>query len=46
MYWVTAIQSAWLPDRRITFGCPVPTIGGLLDKYTEDFLEEAAKGTC
>jgi hypothetical protein len=43
-YWVVAIQSGWLPRRRITFGCPVPTIGGLLDEYTEAFLSESEKG--
>jgi hypothetical protein len=39
-YWPVAIQSGWLPKRRITFGCPVPTIGALLDEYTEEFLRD------
>lgn len=33
LYWVVAIQSTWLPQRRITFGCPLPVIGGLLDGW-------------
>ena len=40
-YWIVAIQSGWLPVRRVTFGCPVPTIGALLDEYTEEFLRDA-----
>lgn len=42
-YWVVAIQSGWLPMRRVTFGCPVPTIGALLDEYTEEALSESEK---
>ena len=33
-YWITAIQSGWRRDRKITFGCPVP----LLARLAEDCL--------
>lgn len=29
-YWVVALQSTWLPTRRIVFGCPLPTLAPLL----------------
>lgn len=29
-YWIVALQSAWLPSRRIIFGCPLPTLAPLL----------------
>ncbi len=31
-YWVVAIQSSWLPKRRITFGCPMPVLGQLMQQ--------------
>lgn len=31
-YWIVAVQSSWLPQRRITFGCPVPVLGELLQE--------------
>lgn len=32
-YWIVALQSSWLPDRRLTFGCPLPVIGQLLSSW-------------
>lgn len=32
-YWIIAVQSTWLPNRRLTFGCPIRTFG--------QFVEEA-----
>lgn len=29
-YWVVALQSSWLPDQRIVFGCPLPVLASLL----------------
>ena len=34
-YWVVAIQSSWLPTRRITFGCPLPVLGDLIEALIE-----------
>lgn len=31
-YQIVAIQSSWLPDRRITFGCPLPILADLISK--------------
>lgn len=25
-YWIVALQSSWLPERRIAFGCPLPVM--------------------
>jgi hypothetical protein len=32
-YWITAIQSSWLPTSKITFGCPVPLLASLAEHY-------------
>ena len=31
-YWIVAIQSAWLPESRVVFGCPVPALATLLEE--------------
>lgn len=36
-YWVVALQSTWLRDRRLVFGCPIPILAPLLT----DALREA-----
>jgi hypothetical protein len=33
VYWVVAIQSTWLPQSKIVYGCPLPTIGRLLKEW-------------
>jgi hypothetical protein len=38
-YWVVAVQSGWIERRRITFGCPLTTIGGLMDVAFEGLVE-------
>ena len=43
-YWVVAIQSSWLKDRRITFGCPLPVLANLLTEWTEEVLKELPEG--
>jgi hypothetical protein len=38
-YWVVAIQSSWLPQRKLTFGCPVKVFAKLVEDllgYEED----------
>ena len=35
-YWIPAIQSGWLRDRKITFGCPVPLLAALADEAWKD----------
>ena len=39
-YWVVAIQSAWLKDRKITIGCPLPVLANLLTEWTDGILNE------
>jgi len=34
-YWIVALQSSWLPKRRIVFGCPLPTIASLLTAWAQ-----------
>jgi hypothetical protein len=36
MYWVVALQSRWLPARRIAFGCPVPEFASRVMAAMED----------
>ena len=31
-YWIAAIQSSFLEDRGIIFGCPVPLIGAIVEE--------------
>jgi hypothetical protein len=35
-YWVVAIQSSWLPNKGIVFGCPLPVLAGLLTTWIDD----------
>jgi hypothetical protein len=42
MYWVVAIQSSWLKDKGVVFGCPLPVLGGLLAKWI-DALSKSEK---
>jgi hypothetical protein len=35
-YWVVAIQSSWLKNRKITFGCPLPVLANLLTEWTNE----------
>jgi hypothetical protein len=39
-YWVVAIQSSWLPLRRITFGCPVPVLADLIASWTDQLIDD------
>jgi hypothetical protein len=39
-YWIVAVQSSWLRERKITFGCPVSVFA----KPIEDMLVDAASG--
>lgn len=34
-YWVVAIQSKWLPQRRIIFGCPLKTLAEITEAYLD-----------
>ena len=29
-YWIVALQSTWLRDRRLVFACPLPTLASLM----------------
>lgn len=31
-YWIVAIQSSWLPESKIIFGCPILTIADIVEK--------------
>lgn len=32
-YWVVALQSTWLRDRRLVFGCPLPVLASLMSGW-------------
>lgn len=32
-YWIVAIQSSWLPTRRVIFGCPIQTVAIPIEAY-------------
>lgn len=38
-YWVVAIQSSWLPQSRITFGCPLPVLGELIASWVDQLQD-------
>jgi hypothetical protein len=35
-YWIVAIQSSWLRESKIVFGCPIPVIAEFVDKMLSD----------
>jgi hypothetical protein len=35
-YWIVALQSSWLPEQRIVFGCPLPVLASLLTKWARE----------
>jgi hypothetical protein len=35
-YWVVALQSTWLRDRRLVFGCPLPVLASLLTGWSRE----------
>jgi hypothetical protein len=35
-YWIVAIQSSWLPESKIVFGCPIPVIAGFVEKMVAE----------
>jgi hypothetical protein len=39
LYWIVAIQSSWLKDRRIVFGCPVPVFADLVEDAVTEIIE-------
>jgi hypothetical protein len=41
-YWIVAVQSSWLPERRITFGCPVPFFAQIV----EDLISVSDVDSC
>jgi hypothetical protein len=43
-YWIPAIQSGWRRDLKITFGCPVPLLAALAEKYLYEDEDEADGG--
>jgi hypothetical protein len=38
-YWVVALQSSWLPDEGVVYGCPLPTLAGIISEYLEEALK-------
>jgi hypothetical protein len=39
-YWIVAIQSSWLPERKITFGCPIRVFATIVEKMLADVASE------
>lgn len=37
-YWIVAIQSSWLPSKRIVFGCDLSVMGSILYKWADEVL--------
>lgn len=35
-YWVVAVQSSWLPESKITFGCLIPVFAQLVEDWLQD----------
>jgi hypothetical protein len=35
-YWVVALQSTWLRDRRLVFGCPLPVLASLMTNWLRE----------
>jgi hypothetical protein len=35
-YWIVAIQSSWLSESKIVFGCPIPVIAELVEKMVAE----------
>lgn len=35
-YWIVAIQSSWLSESKIVFGCPIPVIAAFVEKMISD----------
>jgi hypothetical protein len=42
-YWVVALQSTWLPGRRLVFGCPLPVLASLMTDWSREKLGEVAE---
>jgi hypothetical protein len=40
LYNAIAVQSSWLKSRKVTFGCPVPVIGRILDEAHDRFARD------
>jgi hypothetical protein len=34
-YWIVAIQSSWLSDERIVFGCPLPIFASMMVEWAK-----------
>jgi len=43
-YWIVALQSRWLPERRLVLGCPVPVFMGILEDSFQRFLAHPPSG--
>lgn len=41
-YWIIAIQSSWIKNRKITFGCPIPVLANFLTDWVKDLNEGPA----
>jgi hypothetical protein len=44
-YWVVGIQSAWLENSRMVFGCPVPTLATLVTSILDKGPKASEKGS-
>lgn len=42
-YWVVALQSSWVPDRGIVYGCPVPILASLMTEWAEQVVVERSE---
>jgi hypothetical protein len=40
-YWIVALQSTWLRERRLVFGCPLPTLAALITDRLRNAQVEA-----
>jgi hypothetical protein len=38
-YWIVALQSTWIRDRHLVFGCQIPVLASLINKWAADAVE-------
>jgi hypothetical protein len=43
IYWPLAIQSGWLPERRLVIGCPLRVLGETIGNAIDDFIAKRKK---
>ena len=43
-YWIVALQSGWIRDKRIIFGCPVPVFAAMVEAQIRQLENDAGLG--